>query len=76
MQMLASTPTGSYPEPFGLTRTISACLFQLKWFAASTVPCRLAVGLLHAWKTPHVTQMGCMTFVNPSCTVLLNLTLR
>lgn len=52
------------------------CLFQLKWSAASTVRCRLAVGLLHAWKTPPVTQMGCMTSVNPSCTALLNLTLR
>ena len=65
------------PEhPHRLTQIGWICIFQLKWFAASTARCRLAVELLHAWKTPPVTQMGCMTSVNPSCTALLNLTLR
>lgn len=49
---------------------------QQMWHAVSAVPSKLGAEPSPAWKTQLATQMACMTSASPSCTVLLNLTLR
>lgn len=69
----AVIPSEAPPAPL---LTVHSLCPQQMWHAVSTVPSKLAVGLSPAWRTRLVTQMACMTSASPSCTVLLNLTLR